>query len=86
VKDRKASSQGTQDTECRAMLNGENHCGRLGDGTTVSKFTPVQIMTGVKDMFSGGYHTILLKQDGAVFTVGHVLSTSQRDRVRTARH
>jgi len=33
--------------------------------------TPVQIMTGVKDVFAGGYHTILLKQDGAVFTVGY---------------
>jgi len=41
----------------------ENGSGQLGDGTTISRYTPVQVsgLTNVTVIASGNYHTIALK-------------------------
>jgi len=57
---------------------GLNCYGQLGDGTRTGQDTPVQvlglggagILTGVKAIASGSYHTITLKEDGTVWTWG----------------
>jgi alpha-tubulin suppressor-like RCC1 family protein len=57
---------------------GLNEYGQLGDGTTNSQSTPVQVLgpdgsgflTGVTAIAAGGEHTVALKQDGTVWTWG----------------
>ena len=49
---------------------GRNNEGQLGDGTTTTRFSPVQVMTGVQAVAAGEYHTVILKADGTVWTVG----------------
>ena len=57
---------------------GENSDGRLGDGTTISRSNPVQVMDGtgvpLSDIIaiSGGeMHSVLLKSDGTVWAMGY---------------
>jgi alpha-tubulin suppressor-like RCC1 family protein len=47
---------------------GGNHCGELGDGTTVERATPATVpgLRGVVSLFAGGTHTCALLQDGSV--------------------
>lgn len=51
---------------------GGNSYGQLGDGTTITKTTPVQVagLTGVIAISTGSYHTAALKNDGTVWTWG----------------
>lgn len=51
---------------------GYNVCGQLGDGTTTSKTTPVQVfgLTGITAIAGGGYHSLALKSDGTVWAWG----------------
>jgi len=44
--------------------------GQLGDGTTVSKTTPVKIDTGVTAVAAGFYHSLYLKSNGSVYAMG----------------
>ncbi len=52
---------------------GSNSFGQLGDGTTTTRKTPVQVsgLTGVTDIAGGYFHTIALKNDGTVRTWGY---------------
>ncbi|HZH17441.1 MAG TPA: hypothetical protein VE057_24020 [Archangium sp.] len=52
---------------------GDNLFGAIGDGTTTSRSTPVQVagISGVKQIAVGSYHTIALKTDGTVWTWGY---------------
>ncbi len=55
---------------------GYNSSGQLGDGTTLSRSTAVQVMvnglplTGVKAVSAGSGHSLFLKTDGTVWAVG----------------
>ncbi len=49
---------------------GENGSGQLGVGTTASRSTPVQVMTGVQAIAAGGSHSLLLKANGSVWAAG----------------
>lgn len=56
---------------------GDNTYGQLGDGTLVTRFAAVQVLTeagsplrNVSKIVSGGYHAVALLQDGSVWTWG----------------
>ena len=49
---------------------GENDNGQLGDGTTVNRHSPVQIMSGVKSVSAAAYHTLFMKEDGTLWATG----------------
>ena len=51
---------------------GDNDSGRLGDGTTADKITPIQIEsdTDWTSVFGGGGHTVGLKVDGSLYAWG----------------
>jgi alpha-tubulin suppressor-like RCC1 family protein len=58
---------------------GTNNNGELGDGTYISRNTPVQVVTsvggpalaGITAIAEGGYHTLALKNDGTVWAWGN---------------
>jgi alpha-tubulin suppressor-like RCC1 family protein len=50
---------------------GFNNKGQLGDGTTIDKTTPVQVMTNVESVSTGQYYTMILKTDGTLWAVGY---------------
>ena len=50
---------------------GANDFGQLGDGSTISKRTFVQILpTGAQAIAAGGFHSMVLKQDGTILATG----------------
>ncbi len=52
---------------------GMNDSGQLGDGTTTSRSTPVQVsggMTDVRSIAAGSYHSLAAKSDGTVWAWG----------------
>jgi ribosomal protein L27 len=61
-----------QDGSLWAM--GENVRGLLGDGTTITRSTPVAVIgagaSGVIAVAAGGDHTVFLKQDGSLWAMG----------------
>lgn len=52
---------------------GINECGQLGDGTKLSRNTPVQVLnlTDVKKISAGINHAMALKNDGTVWSWGY---------------
>jgi alpha-tubulin suppressor-like RCC1 family protein len=58
-------------TDATVMAVGWNFHGQLGDGTTVSKTTQVQVsgVTGINSL-AAWHHSLFLKNDGTVWAVG----------------
>ena len=52
---------------------GNNGNGRLGDGTTTDRWTPVPAsgLSEVTAIAAGGSHTVVLRTDGSVWTWGN---------------
>jgi alpha-tubulin suppressor-like RCC1 family protein/pimeloyl-ACP methyl ester carboxylesterase len=51
---------------------GYNESGQLGDGTTINRYSPVQIMSSGVIAISGGYyHSLFLKSNGSLWAMGH---------------
>ena len=71
-------SAGKQDHTLAVKANGtlwswgNNQSGKLGDGTTVDKWTPTQIDTDTNwaQVSAGGYHSMAIKTDGTLWTWG----------------
>jgi alpha-tubulin suppressor-like RCC1 family protein len=55
---------------------GSNDRGRLGDGTTTGRTTPVQVsnLSGAQAIAGGGTHSLALKTDGTVWAWGNSYS------------
>ena len=49
---------------------GDNGSGQLGDGTTVNKSKPVEVLDGVAFTSLGRYHSAAVIQDGSLYTWG----------------
>ena len=66
---------------------GSNEFGKLGDGTTTQRTTPVQVngLTNVAAIAGGYSHTIALKTDGTVWTWGNNNNGQLGDRTQTQR-
>ena len=50
---------------------GDNTYGQLGDGTTISRLSPIQVASGVAKVSAGGFHTVYLRTDGTLWAMGY---------------
>ena len=50
---------------------GDNQYGQLGDGTASAHLSPVNVLSSVKGVATGGYHSLALKNDGTVWAWGY---------------
>ena len=65
---------------------GRNVHGQLGDGTTINRTTPVQVLTNVIDVALGDSHTLALRADGTLWAWGLNSSGQLGDGTTTNRH
>ncbi len=67
---------------------GNNGSGRLGDGTTTDRHTPVQVngLSGVTAIAGGWHYTIAMKSDGTVWAWGYNDYGQLGDGTTTERH
>jgi hypothetical protein len=57
-------------TDGTLWATGHNYNGQLGDGTTTDRTSYVRVLSGVKSVAAGEWHTVALKTDGTVWTTG----------------
>lgn len=50
---------------------GQNNAGQLGDGTTIDRRTPVQVMSDVQAVSAGVGYTMIVKADGTLWATGN---------------
>lgn len=76
----------TQDGSVLAW--GSNDSGQLGDGTIISRTTPVWVrgLFGVKFIAAGASHSIAIKQNGTIWTWGYNNGGRLGDGTTTDRH
>jgi hypothetical protein len=53
---------------------GQNNCGQLGDGTTVTRSNAVSVASNVVAMAGGYQHSLYLKSDGTLWAMGYNVS------------
>lgn len=54
----------------KLLTFGANFSGQLGDGTTVDRYVPVEVMTDVIQVSTGDSHTLVIKKDGSAWGFG----------------
>ena len=64
---------------------GGNSFGRLGDGTTIDRHTPVHIMDDVAAVSAGSFHTLAITTDGSLWAWGGNWDGQLGDGTTTAR-
>ncbi|MBK7470992.1 MAG: hypothetical protein IPI73_10585 [Betaproteobacteria bacterium] len=64
---------------------GANGSGQLGDGTTTSQASPVQVMSNVRAAAGGYAYTLFLKPDGTLLAAGDNNYGQLGDGGKTAR-
>jgi len=57
-------------TDGTLYSTGNDYHGQLGDGTTDTRSTPIEIMSGVISIATGYYHSLILKSDGTLYSTG----------------
>jgi alpha-tubulin suppressor-like RCC1 family protein len=50
---------------------GDNDLGQLGDGTSATRYSPVQVMSNVQSAAAGGRFSLILKCDGTLWACGY---------------
>jgi alpha-tubulin suppressor-like RCC1 family protein len=65
---------------------GVNVDGRLGDGTTVERHSPVKVANGVVTVSAGWHHSLFLKSDGTLWAMGTNDSGQLGDGTSFERH
>jgi len=73
-------------TDGTLWATGRNTYGELGDGTTIERRTPVQIMRDVQAVAAGAWHTLILKTDGTLWATGNNFYGQLGDGTTIERH
>jgi alpha-tubulin suppressor-like RCC1 family protein len=65
---------------------GDNTYGQLGDGTTTSRFAPVQVASNVASVAAGQFHSVFVKTDGTLWATGGNWSGQLGDTTTVSRY